>query len=153
MKGGQELELFHPDGRVKRHALPKVRARRGDPSTSHDAAAGVEADERTWTHQRVVAILERHGPSTDQEIAHAYEYMARQYDWPPCSPSGLRTRRSELQRDGKVRDTGERRRTVAGRGSIVWALVGNDSDKTGQTNAEVGVDPRVLAVRLVEGRA
>lgn len=89
-------------------------ARRSDPGTSHAAARSVER--LRDRQQAVLDLLRRLGPMTDEEIAQAYA----QFDLPKQSPSGLRTRRSELQHAGFVEDSGERRTTESGRSSIVW---------------------------------
>lgn len=88
-------------------------ARRDDPDTSHEAAASVTA--LTATRLAILDVLDEWGPSTDEKIADLY-------DGPQASPSGLRTRRSELVRAGKVYDTGRRERLRSGRFAAVWAL-------------------------------
>lgn len=92
------------------------RARRGDPSTSHEAAASVA---HVRESQRLLLdVLANLGPSTDEGIALA----AAAISW-PISPSGLRTRRHELVELGLVYPTGEERRLVTGRWAKVWAVV------------------------------
>ena len=91
----------------------EAHARRDDPDTSHAAAASVTA--LTATRLAIIDVLATYGPATDETIA-------LHYDGPPASPSGLRTRRSELVRAGKVYDTGRRQRLRSGRHAVVWAL-------------------------------
>jgi len=86
-------------------------ARNSDPETSHAAAASVNVRES----QMVVFSLLTSEPATDEELfSRAVASGIR------ISPSGCRTRRSELVRIGWVEDTGERRLTAAGRQTIVW---------------------------------
>ena len=89
-----------------------TQARTGDPDTSYEAAERVVSI--TATRRAILNLLEVHGPMTDEDIA-------RLYDGPRSSPSGLRTRRSELVRAGRVVDTGHRARLSTGRHGIVWA--------------------------------
>lgn len=90
------------------------RARTDDPGTSHEAAATVDLRER---HRNVLdVILAVPDGMTDEQLWNAY----RAQDKPPQSPSGLRTRRSELVAHGYLVDSGERRRTRHGRRTIVW---------------------------------
>lgn len=101
----------------------QARARRTDPATSHEAAASVTV--LNETHVRILRLLDvwvgnatyPHG-LTDEELLHIW---ADQYD-EQISPSGLRSRRSELVRAGRVVDSGERGTTAAGRRCIVWRL-------------------------------
>ena len=71
----------------------EAHARRDDPDTSHAAAASVTA--LTATRLAIIDVLATYGPATDETIA-------LHYDGPPASPSGLRTRRSELVRAGSA---------------------------------------------------
>jgi hypothetical protein len=99
---------------------PAARARRADPSTSHDAAR-VATDRARESQRDVYRLLRRFGPLTDEQLVEAAAQAGVQQ-----SPSGLRTRRAELVDAGWVVDTGERRelpgrsrKTVA----IVWRHV------------------------------
>ena len=89
-------------------------ARRGDPETSWEAADSVTPRTITAT-QTAILLLLREGPMTDEDIAAR---VGKQF----TSPSGLRTRRSELVSKGLVVDTGNRRKMESGRYSVVWAL-------------------------------
>ena len=99
------------------HQLPLVaRARTTDPATSHQAAASVASLHNT--QRAVYQLLALDGPATDEELLYLWhDRMAA-----PISPSGLRTRRSELVDMGYVKDTGCRRRLESGRNAIVWGL-------------------------------
>lgn len=88
-------------------------ARSTDPSTSHAAAASVQVRR---SQEQVLGLL-RVGPATDQALAaRAMAHGIR------ISPSGLRTRRSELAAMGLVVDSGVRLTTDTGRKAIVWAV-------------------------------
>lgn len=91
--------------------------RSSDPSTSHAAARSV-GDLRA-SQRAVYEVLSGAGDLTDEELADVYPSVVPNL---PQSPSGLRTRRSELHAAGLVIDSGERRPTDAGRMSIVWRI-------------------------------
>jgi predicted ArsR family transcriptional regulator len=86
-------------------------ARRTDPETSHAAAASLKAETLSAQRARVYDYLKQYGPMTDAMLVAGILKM---------SPSGLRTRRSELVRMGLVEDTGRRERLRSGRKAIVW---------------------------------
>lgn len=89
-----------------------ARARRGDPETSHAAAAGVK--DLRLSQSRVRWVLRYVGPLTDEGIwPHVSNWM---------SQSGARTRRAELVDLGLVEDSGVRNKTHCGRKSIVWQI-------------------------------
>ena len=94
-------------------------ARASDPETSHQAAKSVSS-----LREKQAAVLHvlrgcRMGLS-DDGIANTYALHER---LPDQSPSGLRTRRSELVALGLVEDSGERVRLPSGRSAIVWRTV------------------------------
>ena len=91
-------------------------ARRTDPDTSWEAARSVDPLKLRATQREILWVLRNWGPLTDEEIAVIVGPESTQ------SPSGLRTRRRELVDRGLVVDTGARRRTRAGRRTIVWGL-------------------------------
>lgn len=98
---------------------PTAHARSTDPDTSQEAA-----DSITDITARQNAILQvmhtANTPVTDWQLAELYNETA---GVPPQSDSGLRTRRSELVRLGRVRDSGGRMPLPSGRHGIVWELV------------------------------
>jgi hypothetical protein len=89
-------------------------ARATDPETSHEAAASVKRV--TAKQESVLQILRRYGALTDEEIRNYHRALKYEYQ----SDSGLRTRRAELVRMGKVARTDEVRLTTGGRKTIVW---------------------------------
>ena len=103
---------------MKQLALFEAHARRGDPDTSHDAAASIT--DLTARRAAVLDLLRRDGWMTDETIHDHYQDGDIQ---PPQSPSGLRTRRSELVTLGLVCDTGEREILRSGRRAVVWRAV------------------------------
>ena len=98
----------------QREPEPKAVARRTDPSTSWEAARAVTR--LTAKQDEVHDLFRFGGPMTDEEAAGRYSSL---HDTEGQSPSGLRTRRSELVARGLLRDTGERRRGSTGRRMIV----------------------------------
>lgn len=109
-----DIRVNHADQPVKpqREPEPVAVARRTDPDTSWEAAKSVR-DIRE-TQQAVLAALRAHGPMTDEEIAERIRSERKQ------SPSGLRTRRSELVDLHMVTYAGYKRPTKSGRKSRVW---------------------------------
>jgi len=62
-------------------------------------------------------VILSEGPLTDTDL-----YLTYRLRFGLISPSGLRTRRSELVAVGKVVDTGARNTLASGRKSIIWAI-------------------------------
>ena len=94
-------------------------ARRNDPHTSHEAAASVQ--NLTLVQAIVYAILAE--PMTDEELVQRYQdHFHAAGNIPGASPSGLRTRRSELADKNLVRIVGHDR-TKSGRRAHVWQIV------------------------------
>ncbi len=98
-------------------------ARLNDPITSHEAAARVTADNLTQTQTIIVKLLAE--AMTDEELTSAFEI----YCWDHgisniSSPSGIRSRRNELYRAGKVEAVAYGK-AKSGRRSIVWQTVKN----------------------------
>lgn len=89
-------------------------ARTTDPQTSHDAARSVT--NISPLKQVITELLDT--PMTDPElfVRIGYRYSA------PVTESGVRSRRAELVRDGRVKDTGSRQKLESGRSAIVWGL-------------------------------
>jgi hypothetical protein len=97
----------------------QARARRTDPQTSHQAARSVI--KINDTHRRILMILAE-GAATDEQLYSAWQFMHCNKDWPRVSQSGVRSRRNELVKKGKVVDSGEKGTTVAGRACTIWRL-------------------------------
>ena len=93
---------------------PHARARRTDPGTSHAAARSISSERIRQSQAYVLGLLVQHGPMTDTALLEAANNV---------SPSGVRTRRSELVTQGLVEDTGKRVRLETGRHAIVWGAV------------------------------
>jgi hypothetical protein len=95
-------------------------ARNTDPTTSHEAAASVTrvTDKRTACLDAIRELQ----PCTDEELAVYYARGVAAGRWPKQSQSGLRTRRSELTREGVLRDSGMCALTDSGRRSILWEI-------------------------------
>lgn len=89
---------------------PRTHARRGDPDTSHDAAARL-ANQRSMMRRLLVTYLER--PRTADEATDAAGYDAA---------SGAWKRISDLDGLGLISDTGDRRPGRSGRLQIVRAI-------------------------------
>ncbi len=98
------------------HTTP--RARNTDPSTSHQAAASVATDTVTRTQALILEALRAHGPLTDEQLCQRIAEVERKY----LAVSGIRTRRSELVKAGRVVDTGDRQPMLSGRPAIVWGV-------------------------------
>ena len=92
-------------------------ARGTDPETSHDAAAGITTNRLRESQKEVWALFRKYGPMDDRELVRLADK-----DGIRQSPSGLRTRRRELQTMGKVRDSGRSARYEGNRKHIIWEL-------------------------------
>ena len=92
-----------------------AKARHSDPQTSHDAAESVKDITKTQTF--ILKALRK--PLTDVDLVSVY----RAYKTAPqASESGIRSRRAELVKHGKVIDTGRRKKLASGRHAIVWQV-------------------------------
>jgi hypothetical protein len=105
-----EIELSDPTANTP-GAAPAV------PTDTQDAARWAIMPKTGTQRARVLTELSdvyRDGAYglTDEEIAHRTG----------LSPSSVRPRRGELVAGGWIRDSGERRQTVAGMDAIVWVL-------------------------------
>lgn len=94
-------------------------ARATDPWTSKDAAMRAAV---APLQDRLIYLFEQTFPMTDDELIAEYSRAASHLHWAPASPSGIRSRRSELVHMGYLIDTGKTRLTTTGRHSIVWGL-------------------------------
>lgn len=116
-------ELVHGRFTPKKRSVDDIvfvardKVRRNDPGTSFEAATQ-QSPEGSRVLYRAIQILLSRGPHTDDEMMDAL----KAHDF-PFTPSGLRTRRKELQVAGWVKDSGERRLSNAKQPSIVWELV------------------------------
>jgi hypothetical protein len=95
-------------------------ARSSDPITSDWAAESVQ--NTTAVQERILAILLREGPATDEAIARIYE------SWFPlpsqrATQQSLRTRRKELVDAGRVQFSGLYALTVSNRRAQEWVIV------------------------------
>lgn len=101
--------------------MTKAFARATDPQTSHDAADSVK--DLNATQNMIFRLLEIM-PMSDEDLINYYQQQIRmgadERDCPRASESGIRSRRAELVRMGKVVDSGDRARTASGRSTIVW---------------------------------
>lgn len=113
MKRKDEPALFDLDAAGLEDEGAYAYARRTDPETSHAAAASVEPDVITALRARVLLELRRRGPMDDTQLVAAIQPEG-------YSPSGIRTRRSELVDQGHVVDSGVRQKLLSGRFAIVW---------------------------------
>lgn len=101
----------------------RSKARTTDPETSKAAVATVTKATLNQKQDAVLEALRRlGGRACDQELIDFYDGLYCS-DLPSQSPSGLRTRRSELVAMGKVDDIGLRVTLASGREAIVWSLV------------------------------
>lgn len=95
-------------------------ARKTDPETSHEAAESVR--ELTATQQEVLRIVKVLKRTTDVELVYQYQQMSNHFGAPRASESGIRSRRAELVKAGKIKDSGDREKLPSGRRAIVWTL-------------------------------
>lgn len=95
-------------------------ARISDPETSHEAAASVK--NLTETQKWIMRIfLVREVPLTDEMLVRAYRREVIS-GAPYASESGIRSRRAELVRSGKLEDSGLRMKLESGRNAILWVV-------------------------------
>jgi len=91
-------------------------ARITDPWTSHQAKLSVK---NSPDKAKVMLKILRSGMTDEQMVEH-YTILALNNEAPWASPSGLRTLRNSLWKDGKVKDTQKVALTRSGRNAIVW---------------------------------
>lgn len=104
-------------------------ARRLDPAESHQAAASVtRVTEKQQAVMRCLAFAAE--PLTDHALLAFYTTHAKQYDWPEQSPSGIRTRRSELAAAGMIVRAG-RGILPSGRSAARWTTSHQSGEWTG----------------------
>lgn len=91
------------------------RARHTDPETSHEAARSVSEEISRTIRAHVLTLLRARGPLTDEDLV--FEFGVNNL---PGTPSGIRTRRKELQTAGLVRESGYVGLLASGRFGIKW---------------------------------
>ena len=95
-------------------------ARTTDPVTSHEAGASVK--NITATQQAILDIFTSHSIAlTDESLVSIYK-RGTAHGLPYASESGIRSRRAELVKLGKLCDTGLRIKLYSGRNAILWGL-------------------------------
>ena len=102
---------------------PRANARNSDPDTSHAAAESISSERIRKSQSAVLSCLKQQGPRHDALLISDYEAQQAEQGWPKQSPSGIRTRRSELVARGFVADSGGRQRLARGRMAIVWVAL------------------------------
>lgn len=94
--------------------IRKPRTRIVDPPTSDDSAKGTTC--RRGAREDVLSLFTFGVSLTDTQLIELHSKSSLS----PQTPSGLRTRRSELVTLGRIRDSGQKRKLKSGRMSIVW---------------------------------
>jgi hypothetical protein len=97
-------------------ATTVAKARKTDPQTSHDAADSV--NNITETKRHILKMLRT--PKCDDQLIGMWKASKGS---PEASESGIRSRRAELVREGRVVDTGKRIQLASGRFAIIWKAV------------------------------
>ncbi|MEP6990088.1 MAG: hypothetical protein ABJA80_04090 [bacterium] len=83
------------DQQLDAFAAAPARARSSDPTTSRDAAASVQSVRAS--HRRVLAMFKLYGDMTDEQLAESIREAEKDAGLVKLmSPSGVRSRRSEL---------------------------------------------------------
>lgn len=96
-------------------------ARNTDPTTSHTAAN--TATPLTGVKAHILQLITQHPGITDTKLEQTYQLNAHAYDWPPASPSRLRTARHELHTQGHIEPTGNTTPSRYGRPCQEWRVV------------------------------
>ena len=97
--------------------------RGNDPETSQQAATSISKENLSASRQAILELFQKHGAMHDEDLAARYAVLASEGSAPFLSPSGLRSRRSELCRAGYLEDSADRGKTHSGRASIIWKVV------------------------------
>lgn len=97
----------------KIHKSPVELVRRRDPGTSFLAALSITSQKRQEFYFEIYTALKT--AQTDDELRRTLSRRGV-----PHSPSGMRSRRSELVAAGWVRDSGKRRDSDNGNPATVW---------------------------------
>lgn len=94
------------------------RARWSNPDTSRAAAESISLDRVTETQARILSVLRINGPLSDEQLVERFHHS-----WPDsASDQGIRSRRGELVRKGRVVDSGRRGTTRYGRSCVIWRV-------------------------------
>jgi hypothetical protein len=125
---GEDLDTLLAATAPKSHRDPKPReprklVRRNDPDTSWEAAISASSKNFKALYTDILRVLQQvsshlTGLTDEQLVSILTKTLGRSY-----SPSGVRTRRSELVDAGWVRDSGARHPTQSGKPAIVWEFV------------------------------
>jgi hypothetical protein len=116
------VQVVTPEGFLKLRA-EEAHARRGDPVTSHEAAASIKSEEIRRSQQGVLSMFRKYGPMHDVALQERYLFNATENaDLPRQSESGIRTRRSELVTKGVLEDSGKTTVLPSGRKAIIWRI-------------------------------
>lgn len=101
--------------------LSKYTARRDDPAESKDAAAKA-APRAPQVRLAVERVMTEDGPGTLDQIVSRFNRRAVTEDgWPRASASSIRTRVSELVRDGRAEQVpDEFGRSAMGNRAAIW---------------------------------
>ena len=108
-----EHELWSVRPKTQRPMSPDATKKRRGVIQPTSVAAYKSLDNISEVKARILYML-RLAPRTDSHL----EFLL-----PEFKPASVRTRRSELVRAGKVKDSGKRERLPSGRMAIVWCLV------------------------------
>lgn len=121
---------------IERKAGP---VRKGDPETSHLAAAEV-GPRILRLKDRIETILQTTGRAfTHDALISEYKRQALELGWPPASDSGIRTRCNELLKAGRVERVEEEcGASRFGRPSILWRAVIVQNSETVDTGTVDG---------------
>jgi len=94
--------------------IEKPKARHTDRQTSWDAAGSISDQSVSVMKQRILQLLEI--PGTDQELIARFDMCLFE-----GSPSGIRSRRAELEKEGLVQVVGQSK-TASGRKCSVFQI-------------------------------
>jgi hypothetical protein len=95
-----------------------------DPETSREAGLSLDQAKVTKLMRNIYDMLSV-SPMYDEQLIRRYNLLREMEGWDMASPSGIRTRRSDLVKLGWVKDSGDRAVLPSGRKSIVWKAVEN----------------------------
>lgn len=95
-------------------------ARISDPETSHEAAESVRYI--SITQHNILSLFHKFGKLSDEQLQKHYGELVARGNARQVSESGIRSRRAELVRLGKLEDSGLRTQLASGRKAILWAV-------------------------------